>query len=590
MPPSVGYVQRTNGDGKIDITPDRRSRARSRRRDGSPPLVDGLGVVGAWGEEEELGAPRGGVAAGGDGHRAPDAPPACPLEDADARDLGEAVERRRGRADRDRLAVEETEQRRAAVVARGALLDVLLGGLGLVVAERAPADGEVRAPVVGRRDDEQAGDLGRRRRAPGRRRSSAALAARARSRPARARRRDRARSLRRTRSAAAARAPRNTARSRSSGSSRSPADGLVRNRVVEVAQRVARVEETRERRHRHGLVEAASRLPHVGLDSRSLAHRIDYRLCMAVETRVAPELLRTQAYVDGAWIDADSGETFPVVDPATGDTVPRCRGWARPRPAARSRLRRARSRRGAGCWPRSAPGSCARFADLMMEHQEDLSVLMTLEQGKPLAESRAEIAYAASFFEWFGEEAKRVYGDTIPAFAPRRRILVLKQPVGVTVGITPWNFPAAMITRKAAPALAAGCTMVVKPASQTPLSALAIAELGERAGLPAGRPERRHGRLDGDRRRDDLEPDRPQARLHGLDRGREAAHGAVRPRREEGLARAGRQRAVHRLRRRRPRRRHGGARARSSATPARRASRRTGSSSRRASSTRLRRA
>jgi len=126
------------------------------------------------------------------------------------------------------------------------------------------------------------------------------------------------------------------------------------------------------------------------------------------------------------------------------------------------------------------------FADLMMEHQEDLSVLMTLEQGKPLAESRAEIAYAASFFEWFGEEAKRVYGDTIPTFAPGRRILLLKQPVGVTVGITPWNFPAAMITRKAAPALAAGCTMVVKPASQTPLSALAIAELGARAGLPAG--------------------------------------------------------------------------------------------------------
>ncbi len=207
---------------------------------------------------------------------------------------------------------------------------------------------------------------------------------------------------------------------------------------------------------------------------------------MAVETHVAPDLLRSQAYVDGAWIDADSGETFPVVDPATGATV-----------AEVPRLGAAETRRAIEAAARAFPawnGMLAKerarilraFADLMMEHQEDLSVLMTLEQGKPLAESRAEIAYAASFFEWFGEEAKRVYGDTIPTFVPGRRILVLKQPVGVTVGITPWNFPAAMITRKAAPALAAGCTMVVKPASQTPLSALAIAELGARAGLPAG--------------------------------------------------------------------------------------------------------
>jgi succinate-semialdehyde dehydrogenase / glutarate-semialdehyde dehydrogenase len=217
-----------------------------------------------------------------------------------------------------------------------------------------------------------------------------------------------------------------------------------------------------------------------------LGHGIDYRLSVAVETRIAPELLRTQAYVDGAWIDGDSGETLAVVDPATGDTI-----------ADVPRLGAAETRRAIEAAARAFPtwsGMLAKerarilrtLADLMMENQEDLSVLMTLEQGKPLAESRAEIAYAASFFEWFGEEAKRVHGDTIPAFAPGRRILVLKQPVGVTVGITPWNFPAAMITRKAAPALAAGCTMVVKPASQTPLSALAIAELGERAGLPAG--------------------------------------------------------------------------------------------------------
>jgi succinate-semialdehyde dehydrogenase/glutarate-semialdehyde dehydrogenase len=208
---------------------------------------------------------------------------------------------------------------------------------------------------------------------------------------------------------------------------------------------------------------------------------------MAVDTIPAQlDLLRTKAYVDGEWIDADSGETFPVDNPATGETI-----------AAVPRLGAAETRRAIEAAADAFPGwsgliakERARilrtFADSMMEHQEDLAVLMTLEQGKPLAESRAEIAYAASFFEWFGEEAKRVYGDTIPTFAPGRRILVLKQPVGVTVGITPWNFPAAMITRKAAPALAAGCTMVVKPAGQTPLSALALAELGERAGLPKG--------------------------------------------------------------------------------------------------------
>jgi succinate-semialdehyde dehydrogenase/glutarate-semialdehyde dehydrogenase len=208
---------------------------------------------------------------------------------------------------------------------------------------------------------------------------------------------------------------------------------------------------------------------------------------MAVDTIPAQlDLLRTKAYVDGEWIDADSGETFPVDNPATGETI-----------ADVPRLGAAETRRAIEAAAAAFPGwsglvakERARilraFADSMMAHQEDLAVLMTLEQGKPLAESRAEIAYAASFFEWFGEEAKRVYGDTIPTFAPGRRILVLKQPVGVTVGITPWNFPAAMITRKAAPALAAGCTMVVKPAGQTPLSALALAELGERAGLPKG--------------------------------------------------------------------------------------------------------
>src|SRR5438045_5262088 len=127
-----------------------------------------------------------------------------------------------------------------------------------------------------------------------------------------------------------------------------------------------------------------------------------------------------------------------------------------------------------------------RWSDLMLEHIDDLALLMTAEQGKPLAESRTEIAYAASFYEWFGEEAKRVYGDTIPTYASDRRIVVTKEPVGVTVGITPWNFPSAMVTRKSAPALAAGCTMVLKPAEQTPLSALAIAQLALEAGLPEG--------------------------------------------------------------------------------------------------------
>ena len=197
-------------------------------------------------------------------------------------------------------------------------------------------------------------------------------------------------------------------------------------------------------------------------------------------------LLRDQAYVDGKWIDADSGETFPVLNPATGETV-----------AEVPRLGAVETRRAIEAAERAFPAWRAktakerarilrRFSDLMLEHIDDLAVLMTTEQGKPLVESRAEVEYAASFLEWFGEEAKRVYGDTIPEPTPDRRILVTKQPVGVTAGITPWNFPAAMVTRKAAPALAAGCTMVLKPAEQTPLSALALCGLAEEAGLPAG--------------------------------------------------------------------------------------------------------
>jgi succinate-semialdehyde dehydrogenase / glutarate-semialdehyde dehydrogenase len=199
-----------------------------------------------------------------------------------------------------------------------------------------------------------------------------------------------------------------------------------------------------------------------------------------------PDLLRTQAFVDGAWVDADSGETFRVLNPATGEeiaSVPRL-GAAETRRAIEAARRALPGWRGATAKERA--GVLRRWADLMLAHQEDLAALMTAEQGKPLAEARAEIAYAASFLEWFGEEAKRVYGDTIPQPTPERRIVVTKEPVGVTAGITPWNFPAAMITRKSAPALAAGCTMVLKPAEQTPLSGLAVARLGEEADLPPG--------------------------------------------------------------------------------------------------------
>ena len=202
----------------------------------------------------------------------------------------------------------------------------------------------------------------------------------------------------------------------------------------------------------------------------------------AVET----DLLLQQAYVDGRWIDADSGETFPVVDPATGDriaAVPRL-GAAETRRAIEAAQRALPAWRGRTAKERAA--LLRRLADLMLERQEELASLLTLEQGKPLAESRIEIAYAASFYEWFGEEAKRVDGATIPSPWPDKRIVVTREPVGVTAGITPWNFPSAMVTRKSAPALAAGCTMVLKPAEQTPLSALAVAVLAEEAGLPRG--------------------------------------------------------------------------------------------------------
>jgi succinate-semialdehyde dehydrogenase/glutarate-semialdehyde dehydrogenase len=198
------------------------------------------------------------------------------------------------------------------------------------------------------------------------------------------------------------------------------------------------------------------------------------------------KLLRQQCYVDGTWVSAEGGANIAVRNPATGEpigTVPRLGGLETRRAieAADRALPAWRARTG-----KQRAAILRTWADLMLANADDLALIMTSEQGKPLAESKGEIAYAASFIEWFGEEAKRAYGDTIPGHAPDKRIVVLKQAIGVTAAITPWNFPAAMITRKAGPALAAGCTMVVKPASQTPYSALALAELAERAGVPRG--------------------------------------------------------------------------------------------------------
>jgi succinate-semialdehyde dehydrogenase/glutarate-semialdehyde dehydrogenase len=199
-----------------------------------------------------------------------------------------------------------------------------------------------------------------------------------------------------------------------------------------------------------------------------------------------PSLLRQQCYVDGAWVDADSGGKIEVTNPATGEvigTVPQ---------AGAAETRRAIEAAAAAfpAWAAKTAKERAailrRWNDLMLANVDDLATLMTAEQGKPLAESKGEIAYAASFIEWFAEEGKRLYGDLIPGHQPDKRIMVLRQPIGVVAAITPWNFPSAMITRKAGPALAAGCTFVCKPATQTPYSALAMAELAERAGVPKG--------------------------------------------------------------------------------------------------------
>jgi len=199
-----------------------------------------------------------------------------------------------------------------------------------------------------------------------------------------------------------------------------------------------------------------------------------------------PALLVEKAYANGVWIDADDGQTLAVINPATGDEIARVPALG----GAETRRAIAAAEESWSAWRELPPSERARLLEswhrLMLENQEDLAQIMTAEQGKPLVESRGEIAYGASFVKWFAEEARRIYGDTIPAPTSDRRILVLKQPIGVVAAITPWNFPNAMITRKCAPALAAGCPVLVKPSEMTPLSALALAVLAERAGLPAG--------------------------------------------------------------------------------------------------------
>jgi len=197
-------------------------------------------------------------------------------------------------------------------------------------------------------------------------------------------------------------------------------------------------------------------------------------------------LFRQLCYVDGEWKAADSKATIDVTNPATDEvlgTVPKFLG-------AETKAAIAAAKRAQPEWAAKTAGErgaiLRRWNDLMLAHADDLALIMTLEQGKPLAESKGEVAYSASFIEWFAEEGKRIYGDVIPSHAADKRIVVLKQPVGVVCAITPWNFPSAMIGRKAGPALAAGCTFVCKPATQTPYSALALAELAHRAGIPKG--------------------------------------------------------------------------------------------------------
>lgn len=211
------------------------------------------------------------------------------------------------------------------------------------------------------------------------------------------------------------------------------------------------------------------------------AHSTDLKMLLK-----DPSLLETRAFVAGEWVEADDGATFEVKNPARGDVIARVADLSRAEVRRAIEAAQLAMKDWAARTAKDRAKVMRRWFELMMENQDDLGTILTAEQGKPLPEARGEIAYGASFIEWFGEEAKRVYGETIPGHMADKRITVLRQPIGVVASITPWNFPNAMITRKCGPALAVGCGFVARPAAETPLSALALAVLGERAGLPKG--------------------------------------------------------------------------------------------------------
>ena len=220
-------------------------------------------------------------------------------------------------------------------------------------------------------------------------------------------------------------------------------------------------------------------------------HEIFAEDAMANETNLKdllkdPSLLATQGYLAGEWVNGEDGATFDVTNPARGDVIAKVADLSRAQTARAIAAAEAAQKAWAAKTAKERANILRRWYDLMMENADDLGTILTAEQGKPLAEAKGEIGYGASFIEFFAEEAKRIYGETIPGHQPDKRIMVLKQPIGVAASITPWNFPNAMITRKAAPALAAGCSFVARPAAETPLSALVMGVLAERAGIPKG--------------------------------------------------------------------------------------------------------
>ena len=220
-------------------------------------------------------------------------------------------------------------------------------------------------------------------------------------------------------------------------------------------------------------------------------HEIFAEDVMANETNLKdllkdPSLLATQGYLAGEWVNGEDGATFDVTNPARGDVIAKVADLSRSQTARAIAAAEAAQKAWAAKTAKERANILRRWYDLMMENADDLGTILTAEQGKPLAEAKGEIGYGASFIEFFAEEAKRIYGETIPGHQPDKRIMVLKQPIGVAASITPWNFPNAMITRKAAPALAAGCSFVARPAAETPLSALVMGVLAERAGIPKG--------------------------------------------------------------------------------------------------------